>query len=443
MTVSTRKMYVGIARDHSSSMGSLRAPAMRDFNRQVDDLIQQANLHGIDVVASVVSFADTVKREVTISSINALKKLTSYPTSGWTALYDAINDLHTQFSAMPDFNNEDVQVVIFAITDGEENASSIKATELRAKLQKFHATGRGTVVIRVPNGHRSSIAYSLGIPEGNIDEWDQNERSLNESSAKTSAGVAKMFSDAKAGIKSTTGFYTDLSNVTAKDVKAVAKDISGEVSLWTVKNATEGNTIRGFCELKSGKPFLKGGAYYQLMKPESEVQDYKQIALRDKTTGHVYAGDGVRALLGLPAHGTVKVVPGDHGNYDIFIQSTSVNRKLPVGTTVLYRTSTGVAYKEGASAPKTNLPTPVQATAPATSKATASPYAAVKPAPAPKPVVPAKTAVAQGRRLDVYTMGYKDGRGKKKNRKADFSALETTIYQEGFADGKAKKPSKY
>jgi len=41
-------------------------------------------------------------------------------------------------------------------------------------------------------------------------------------------------------------------------------------------------------------------------------------------------------LLGLPEVGSVAVNPGDHGNFNIFVQSTSVNRKLVAGTKALY-----------------------------------------------------------------------------------------------------------
>jgi len=34
--------------------------------------------------------------------------------------------------------------------------------------------------------------------------------------------------------------------------------------------------------------------------------------------------------------GTIKLAPGDHGNFEIFIQSTSNNRKLLAGTKCVY-----------------------------------------------------------------------------------------------------------
>jgi len=50
--------------------------------------------------------------------------------------------------------------------------------------------------------------------------------------------------------------------------------------------------------------------------------------------GDVYMGDAARQMLGLPSM-HVKVGPGDHPDYTIFVQSTSMNRKLIQGTSLL------------------------------------------------------------------------------------------------------------
>ena len=124
-----------------------------------------------------------------------------------------------------------------------------------------------------------------------------------------------------------------MSGVSKATVKSKLVDISNEVQFFDVK-ATD--SIKPFVETKTKKPYVAGTAFYQLTKKEDEVQDYKQIALRDKKSGTVYSGVQARNILGLPHNGTVKVAPGNHGGYDIFIESTSVNRKLLPGTQVLY-----------------------------------------------------------------------------------------------------------
>jgi hypothetical protein len=93
--------------------------------------------------------------------------------------------------------------------------------------------------------------------------------------------------------------------------------------------------IKPFCEQNTGQPYVIGRAFYQLMKRET-IQDHKQIMIRNKKSHETYAGVEARNILGFPQFGEIKVHPGNHGNWDIFVQSTSVNRHLLPGTAVIY-----------------------------------------------------------------------------------------------------------
>lgn len=70
------------------------------------------------------------------------------------------------------------------------------------------------------------------------------------------------------------------------------------------------------------------------MKPE-KVQGSKKVLLVEKGKPEVWAGSQARQMIGLPIAADAKVEPGNHANYDIFVQSTSVNRKLPRGTKII------------------------------------------------------------------------------------------------------------
>ena len=67
------------------------------------------------------------------------------------------------------------------------------------------------------------------------------------------------------------------------------------------------------------------------------VQEYKEIAIVEKAGGKIYVGDDARTLLGLPIGARIKVRAGDHAGFAVYVQSTSVNRRLVAGTTLLYR----------------------------------------------------------------------------------------------------------
>ena len=128
-------------------------------------------------------------------------------------------------------------------------------------------------------------------------------------------------------------------------VKAALVDVSKEVSLYVVPATDNGIEIKPFI-LRHRMEYLKGSAFYQLTKTESKVSHTKLIALRDRTTGAIYSGDQARNLIGLPTGGNARLHPGDHGNYDIFIQSDSINRKLVANTGVLYWAKIGRPFTE-------------------------------------------------------------------------------------------------
>ena len=111
------------------------------------------------------------------------------------------------------------------------------------------------------------------------------------------------------------------------------QSISDEVKIFKVDSRLD---IASFFVMNTRKQYQKGTAFYQLMKPEKAVQDYKVIVIRNKITKAVYAGQAARDLLNLPIVGTIKLIPGNHGEWDIYIQSTSLNRILLPGTTALY-----------------------------------------------------------------------------------------------------------
>jgi len=102
--------------------------------------------------------------------------------------------------------------------------------------------------------------------------------------------------------------------------------------IFTVNQEEE---IRPFVEGKTKKPYVQGSAYYLLTKRE-KIQEGKELLLQDRATTQVF-GDSqrIRQQLGLPTAGDIRVNPGNHANWNLFVQSTSVNRKLVRGSKVL------------------------------------------------------------------------------------------------------------
>jgi hypothetical protein len=331
------KQYIGISRDHSGSMFALKNAAKADYNNNIDAIRNASLKEEIDTIVTTVKcgVGSGVVREAVNSSVAALKPLDKYEVSGNTPLFDSVGELVELMEKAPDAADPGVSFLVMAITDGEENASTrYPKSKLGQLIREKQATDRWTFVFRVPKGYSSTLA-NLGVPEGNIIEWDGTERGIKESTAKTQTAVAQYYSARKtSNLRSTDSFYADLSKVSKSEIKSSMTNISGLVKLWPVKDVMQ---IREFVEKQlKGKGMVLGAAFYQLSKTEKKVQSYKIICIRDKKNGDVYAGQSARTLLGLPDTGSITLSPGNHGDYDIFVQSASVNRKLVPGTQVLY-----------------------------------------------------------------------------------------------------------
>lgn len=128
-------------------------------------------------------------------------------------------------------------------------------------------------------------------------------------------------------------------DVTIKEMDKLVPVIPGRFQIMTVD---ENCDIKGFVT-KNGIEFKKGRGFYELTKAET-VQQYKEIIMQDKETGEMFVGSQVREKLGLQPQtesGGVneKLYAKDAKEFRIFVQSTSVNRKLIKGTTFLYEVS--------------------------------------------------------------------------------------------------------
>ncbi len=94
-------------------------------------------------------------------------------------------------------------------------------------------------------------------------------------------------------------------------------------------------SIRSFVT-SLGMEFSPGRGYYEFTKRET-VQSYKKIVVQDRETEVFYPDAEGRAMLKLPSTSSAKIHPRDYGTkYRFFIQSTSYNRVLKKGTTLLY-----------------------------------------------------------------------------------------------------------
>lgn len=333
------KTHVAFCIDESGSVRSIVVPLVKAYNNNVTSIRDAVLAEGQEATMTVLAFGDTnLKHRVLyvgqqVQTIVPLKVSDLNPT-GMTPLFDSLYRAIKKLEELDD-NNENTTFVITVVTDGDENASKDPGVSTTLSLMKKKiATDRWTFTFLVPNQYVRNFSIKYGISQGNIQGWDEtSSKGTEEAFIANTNAYKRYFSARSTGTKSTNNsFYCDLSATTVREVRSDLSEITKQVTILTTKKEI---LVKDIIE-KAGYQYVKGCAFYQLVKPEKKVQPYKLVALRVISSGKIYAGREARAMLGIDVPNTVRLVPGDHGKFDIFIQSTSYTRKIPAGTLVLY-----------------------------------------------------------------------------------------------------------
>lgn len=323
--------------DRSGSMGHLTAASVKALNDNIETIRAQARATGQTTLVTVLSFDDTISAIRQSTNVEVIEpiRVTEVGARGQTALFDAVGEAIKGLQGAFTFPDEDSSYLIMAITDGQENSSrNFTAASLRSCMQTVISTDRWTLTFLLPPGAKNHFVSQFGISEGNVAEWEGTTQGVQAYTQQNTQGIGTYFSSRSVGVNSVKSFYTDLSGLTSKQVKTQLDDLSNQVRILPVDREQD---IRTFVQDKLGV-YTPGSAFYQLTKDEKEVQSYKQLLVMEKGKRQVYGGADARQVLGIPP-GNLKVKPGNHGNFDIFVQSTSLNRKLVRGTKLLVQTS--------------------------------------------------------------------------------------------------------
>ena len=354
--------YVGIIRDHSGSMHHLSVAAEKDYNQLLDVLKKQSVAQNNKTVVTVMECGggyQNVHTQVLVEKLNPIAPYAYHTNGNNTPLWDSIDSLIAQMKTSEYAQDPNAAFVIMATTDGQDNASRKTARAIVNAVESLNRlTERWTLVIRAPADYVSALVRD-GVPRGNILEWAQTVKGVEASTATVNDGFSSYYAARSTGVHSTRSFFADATKINDKVVNTTVAagnlvDISGlpGVALLPVSNIANGAPIREFIETKTGTQMLRGAAFYQLVKSEDKVQDYKIIMVRSKKSGAIYMGEAARGLLGVPTKGDIrlKIKPSDE--WEVYVQSTSVNRKVTGGTHVIYYPALGTPFKEGPSSSK-------------------------------------------------------------------------------------------
>lgn len=327
--------HIAMVLDASSSM-TLRASALiKVADEQVKHLARRSKELDQETRISIYTFSYYTEIHCVVWDKDVLRTPsieTLYKPHGQTALIDATLLSINELSEIPT-RHGDHSFLLYALTDGEENDSRSRPDELTARI--LGLPDEWTLAALVPNAMAKASAKRIGFPAGNVEVWDTSStQGMEEVGASIRAATDNYMTARATGVRSTrTLFSTSADAVNAQTIKS-ANMVPLARNKYMLAPVPYDCVIKDFTE-SCGHNYVLGHGYYELSKPE-DIQPQKEIAIIERgPRGNVYIGGDARQMLGLPDM-QVRVRPSYNPDYTVFVQSTSVNRKLKVGTKYLY-----------------------------------------------------------------------------------------------------------
>lgn len=323
--------HIALVLDASGSMRNVAQDLVKVADNQIQHLAQRSKELDQETRVTVYTFegfsVDCLVYDKDVLRLPSIKGL--YKVGGQTPLIDATLKALDDLSKTPELYGEHA-FLTYVLTDGAENSSRNRPDTLSVRLAAL--PDNWTVAAFVPNANGVHEAKKFGFHKDNIAVWDTTSAGVVEAGEvirRTTDNFMKARTTGVRGYKNL--FQMDVAGLSPTAVQRLDKLGAGQFRMYKVGTDIP---ISTFVEQETRRAYRLGEAFYQLTKPV-EVQPQKQIALYERKKHAVYTGKDARQLLGLPNDHTVRVEPAAHPNYEIFIQSTSTNRKLLAGTSLL------------------------------------------------------------------------------------------------------------
>lgn len=324
--------HIALVLDASQSMGHIAREVVQVADNQIKHLATRSKELDQEtrVTVYVFDYADNIRCIFYDKDVLRMPSLQGhYRPTGYTALVDATMKSIEDLAKTPELYG-DHAFLVYVLTDGAENASrKYNATQLTEKIKGLKENW--TIAAFVPNQQCKFEAKKFGFPADNIAVWDTTAQGIAEVGEILRTTTDAYMTSRSLGVRGSKNLFNMPTNLAKTDVsKKLSKLHAGQYRMAKVE-AVE--PIAPFVEKLTKRSYRLGEAYYQLSKPE-KVQPGKAVALFEKKTHSVYVGAEARQLLGLPDH-EVKVAPAAYPDFEIFVQSGSVNRKLVPDTRLL------------------------------------------------------------------------------------------------------------
>ncbi|MFI1768733.1 VWA domain-containing protein [Streptomyces sp. NPDC020800] len=335
--------HVALVLDASSSMSHLSSKVVEVADQQIAYLARRSGELDQETRVTVYVFADKVECVIydkDVLRMPSLKQL--YRAGGMTALLAAALKSQRELAQTAQLYG-DHSFLTFVLTDGQENAShrcpDAPARDPRALVRAVAEMietqdDNWTLAVLVPDQMGKREAMQCGFPKDNIAIWDATSTQGLEEAGQVIRQATEQFMVGRTqGIRGSKAVFSTGAKAVNKDTIKAAGLTPVDPSQYQLIPVARDVAIRDWV-VECGHTYRTGGAFYQLTKSE-KIQAQKQIAVLEKKTDRVYTGPEARALLGLPDV-EIRVKPDHNDDFTIFVQSTSVNRKLVANTRLLF-----------------------------------------------------------------------------------------------------------
>lgn len=335
--------------DDTGSMSSVRRLVRNNINNLVDELFKHVPSVRIGIIIhNDYCDHDTIQYMDLTNDKNKIKSFVARDSScgggDSPECYElAINHFHEKFTWLSD---KKICALIgdeiphekgyssrgkYCMHDWKEELTKCAAKGLQIyaiqALNNSHATKFYQTVSSMTNGIKLELLqfqyilqYIMAIFHKENNTLEQYEDSQKE--FKTNFSLKSMFDKLLNRTPSLTTVSADKDSIWKFQLMMIPDSIS-------IKGFVEGN----------GLSYKAGKGYYQLTKTE-EIQEKKEILMVKKDTDETITDtDKCRAMLGIGRirqNFNPRSKPDLMKEYDIFVQSTSYNRKLVGGTKFLY-----------------------------------------------------------------------------------------------------------
>lgn len=326
--------HVALVLDASWSMNGRQDSVIKVTDEQIKHLALRSEELSQETRVSVYRFGESTI-ECLIFDMDVMRLPSA--TDLYEVLYENTSLIDATMKSQKDLETTsqlygDHAFLTFVLTDGQENRSTkYTARDLQRQIQ--NSPVNWSMGFLVPDRAGQSYMERLGVLSDSIAIWDLHSATgLNDAASRIRQATDNFMTARASGVRGTRSvFSTGLDAVNKKTVSSALEPM--DASKYRIFPVKQTGQIRDFV-VGNGFVYRQGMAYYHLTKRET-IQAKKNIIVVEKATDRAYTGREARHLIGLPDGKEMRVSPNDNPQYDVYVQSTSVNRKLVPGTNVL------------------------------------------------------------------------------------------------------------